>query len=114
MSEGGGRSLSSFAVEAMVIVGSILRNFAAADLASYLRAHAEVVNAELLSFAVLRSRFEASPSVDPELLGTVTLRREQQFMNLLAAREAADRGIRIGLVEMLDQAARIVATLERP
>jgi hypothetical protein len=89
-----------------------LRNFAAADLASYLRINAAVANAELQSIPMLRAKFGAGPLVDPELLGTVTLRREQQLLNLLAAREAGAGGIRVGLVEMLDQAARIVAALE--
>jgi hypothetical protein len=35
-------------------------------------------------------------------------------MNLLAARESGERAMRSGLVEMLDQAARIVAALEDP
>jgi hypothetical protein len=89
-----------------------LRNFAAADLASYLRANAAVANAELRSIPYLMSRFAGGPQVDPDLLGTVTLRREQQLMNLLAARESGERGMRYGLAEMLDQAARIVAALE--
>jgi hypothetical protein len=89
-----------------------LRNFAAADLASYLRAHSAVANAELRSIPWLMSRFGGGPRVDPDLFGTVTLRREQQLLNLLAARESGERGIRNGLVEMLDQAARIVAALE--
>jgi hypothetical protein len=89
-----------------------LRNFAAADLASYLRANYAVANAELRSIPLLMGRFGRGPPVDPDLLGTVTLRREQQLMNLLAARESGERGMRYGLVEMLDQAARIVAALE--
>ncbi len=89
-----------------------LRNFAAADLASYLRANAAVANAERQSIPWLMGRFGAGPQVDPDLLGTVNLRREQQLMNLLAARESGERGIRSGLIRMLDQAARIVAALE--
>lgn len=89
-----------------------LRNFAAADLASYLRANAAVANAELRSIPYLMSRFAGGPRVDPDLLGTVTLRRDQQLINLLAARESGGRGMRYGLVEMLDQAARIIAALE--
>lgn len=89
-----------------------LRNFAAADLASYLRANAAVANAELRSVPLLLSLFGVGPAVDPDLIGTVTLRREQQLLNLLAARESGERGLRRGLVQMLDQAARIVAALE--
>ncbi|UCC24951.1 MAG: hypothetical protein JSU98_14635 [Gemmatimonadales bacterium] len=89
-----------------------LRNFAAAELASYLRVHSDVANAERLSTPLLRARFGAGPPVDSSLLGTVTLRREQHLMNLLAARESGERTIRPGLVEMVDQAARIVAALE--
>jgi hypothetical protein len=89
-----------------------LRNFIAADLASYLRANSTVANAELQSIPWLMGRFGAGPQVDPDLLGTVTLRREQQLMNLLAARESGERGIRYGLVAMLDQTALIVAALE--
>lgn len=89
-----------------------LRNFAAADLASYLRAHADVANAERWSIPWLLGRAGVGPPVDPERLGTVTLRREQHLMNLLAARESGDRGMRFGLLAMLDQAARIVAALE--
>jgi len=33
-------------------------------------------------------------------------------MNLLAARESGERGMRYGLVDMLDRAARIDAALE--
>ena len=88
-----------------------LRNYAAADLASYLRANSAVANAELQSIPWLMGRFGSAPQVDPDLFGTVTLRREQQLMNLLAARESGERGIRYGLVEMLDQAALIVAAL---
>ena len=91
-----------------------LRNFAAADLASYLRANAAVANAELRSIPLLMARFGRGPQVNPDLLGTVTLRREQQLMNLLAARESGERGMRYGLVAMLDQAARIVEALEGP
>jgi hypothetical protein len=89
-----------------------LRNFAAADLASYLRAHSDVANAERLSIPLLLGRFAGGPRVDPDLLGTVTLRREQHLMNLLAARESGERGIRTGLAEMADEAKRIVASLE--
>lgn len=89
-----------------------LRNFVAADLASYLRASADVANAESLSVPLLLARFGAGPPVDPALLGTVTLRRDRQLLNLLAARESGERGMRRGLVEMLDQADRIVAGLE--
>jgi hypothetical protein len=52
------------------------------------------------------------PPLDPELLGMVTLRREQQLVNLLAARESGERGMRYGLAEMLDQAARTLSALE--
>lgn len=89
-----------------------LRNFAAADLAAYLRAHAAVANAELHSIPWLMGKVGKGPPVDPDLLGTVTLRREQQLMNLLAARESGERGMRYGLVEMLDRATRIDAALE--
>ena len=89
-----------------------LRNFAAADLASYLRANYAVANAERLSTALVRSAFGAAPPVDPERVGTLTLRHEPRLLNLLAAREAGERGLRSGLVDMLDQAARIVASLE--
>jgi hypothetical protein len=89
-----------------------LRNFAAAELASHLRAHFDVANAELRSTPLVLARFGVGPPVDPALLGTVTLRRERQIMNLLAARESGERGMRSGLVDMLDQAARIVAALE--
>lgn len=89
-----------------------LRNFAAAELASFLRANSAVANAELQSIPWLMGRFGKGPQLAPDLIGTVTLRREQQLMNLLAARESGERGIRYGLVEMLDQAALIVAALE--
>lgn len=89
-----------------------LRDFAAADLASYLRAYAAVANAELQSIPWLWGRFGKGPQVDPDLLGTVALRHEQQLMNLLAARESGERGMRYGLVELLDQADRIVTALE--
>ncbi|MCL7957622.1 MAG: hypothetical protein M8843_06380 [marine benthic group bacterium] len=89
-----------------------LRNFAAAHLASYLRANSAVANAELLSIPWLFARFGVGPPLDPELLGMVTLRREQQLVNLLAARESGERGMRYGLVEMLDQAALILNALE--
>jgi hypothetical protein len=89
-----------------------LRNFAAADLAAYLRAHADVANAEKHSAPLLRSLFGVAPPVDPDLLGTVTIRRDRQLMNLLAARESGERGMRPGLVEMVDQADRIIAALE--
>jgi len=89
-----------------------LRNFAAADLASYLRANSAVANAELQSIPWLMGRFGGGPQVDVDLFGTVTLRREQQLMNLLAARESGERGVRYGLVEMLNQTALIVAALE--
>lgn len=89
-----------------------LRNFAAADLASYLRANFAIANAELRSIPWLMGRFGVGPRVDPALLGTVTLRREQQLINLLAARESGERGMLNGLVEVLDQADRIVAALE--
>jgi hypothetical protein len=89
-----------------------LRNFAAADLASHLRANYAVANAELQSIPFLMSRLGGGPQVSPDLFGTVTLRREQQLMNLLAARESGERAVRRGLVEMLDQAARIVAALD--
>lgn len=90
-----------------------LRNFAAADLASYLRANHAVANAELQSIPLLMSRLAGGPRVTPDRLGTVTLRREHQLMNLLAARESGERGIRSGLLQMLDQAARIVAVLDQ-
>jgi len=89
-----------------------LRDFASADLASYLRANSAVANAELWSIPIVMGTFGAGPPVDPDLLGTVTLRREQQLMNLLAARESGERGLRSSLVEMLGQADRIVAALE--
>jgi hypothetical protein len=89
-----------------------LRNFAAAHLASYLRANAAVANAERQSIPMLMARFGEGPRLESDVLGTVTLRREQQLMNLLAARESGERGMRLGLVEMLDQVARIVAALE--
>lgn len=89
-----------------------LRNFAAADLASYLRANAAVANAELQSVPWLMARFAGGPQADPDAYGTGTLRREQHLMNLLAARESGERGIRSGLVEMLGQTDLIVAALE--
>ena len=91
-----------------------LRNFAAADLASYLREHAPIANAELLSTPVLLNRLAGGPPVDPELLGTVALRREQQLVNLLAARVSGERGLRRGLVDMLDQADWVIAALRDP
>jgi hypothetical protein len=91
-----------------------LRNFAAADLVSYLRANYPVANAELLSLSILRSKFAGGPPVPSSRLSTIALRREQQLLNLLAAREAGERAIRIGLIEMLDQAARVTAALEKP
>ena len=57
------------------------------------------------------ARFGAGPEVDPDQLGTVMLRRDQHLMNLLAARESGERGLRPGLVDMRDQAARIVLAL---
>jgi hypothetical protein len=89
-----------------------LRNFAAADLASYLRANFDVANAELRSVPLLIGMFGIGPPVEPSLLGTVTLRREQQLVNLLAARESGERGMRYGLVDMIDQAARILAAID--
>jgi hypothetical protein len=89
-----------------------LRNYAAADLASYLRANSAVANAELHSIPWLMGRFGGGPQVDPDRFGTVTLRREQQLMNLLAARESGERALQSGLVEMLDQAAAVVTALE--
>ncbi len=89
-----------------------LRNLAAADLASHLRANYAVANAELRSIPWLRGRFAAGPPVDPDLLGTVALRREQQLINLLAARASGERSIVRGLAEMLDDADGIVAALE--
>jgi hypothetical protein len=50
--------------------------------------------------------------VDPDLFGTVTLRRKQQLMNLLAARESGERALRSGLVEMPTQTVLVVAVLE--
>ena len=89
-----------------------LRNFAAADLASHLRANYAVANAERQSTPILLSKLAGGPPVPPDQLSMVTLRREQQLMNLLAARESGERGMRSGLVDMLDQAARIVVALE--
>lgn len=89
-----------------------LRNFAAADLASYLRANAAVANAELRAIPLVRNKLGGGPQVTPDLLGTVTLRREPELMNLLAAREAGERAMRSGVVGMLDEAGRIVAALE--
>ena len=89
-----------------------LRNFAAADLASYLRSRADVANAERLSVPWLISRIGAGPRVDPALLGTVTLRRERQLMNLLAARESAERAIESSLLQMRDEAGRLVAAFD--
>lgn len=89
-----------------------LRNFAAADLISHFRTNYAVANAELLSIPLLASRFGGEPQVPTSRLGTVALRNEQQLLNLLAARESGERAIRTGLVEMLDQAARITAALE--
>lgn len=89
-----------------------LRNFAAADLASYLRANFSVANAELHSTPWVLGRFGAAPRPDADLFGTVTLRHDQRLMNLLAAREVGERGIRRGLVGMLEESARMVAALE--
>jgi hypothetical protein len=89
-----------------------LRNFAATDLASYLRANAAVANAELRSIPFLMGRVGAGPPVDPASLGTLTLRREQQLMNLLAARESQERAVHASLVELMDQATQIIAELE--
>jgi hypothetical protein len=91
-----------------------LRNFAAADLASYLRAHFDVANAERQSIPLLMSMFGGGPPVSPDSLGSTSLRRDPQLMNLLAARESGERGMRYGLVDMIDQAARIVAALDDP
>ena len=89
-----------------------LRNFAAADLAAYLRSNFAVANAELRSFPWLAGKFGAGPRLDPELLGTVTLRRDRQLMNLLAAREAGERALRSTIVGMLGQVSRIESALE--
>lgn len=88
-----------------------LRDFAAADLISYLRANAAVANAQLQAISWMRQA-RGGPQVAPDLLGTVTLRRERQLMNLLAAVESEERELQSVLVNMLDQVARIVAALE--
>ena len=88
-----------------------LRDFAAADLISHLRANAAVANAQLLAISWMRQA-RGGPQVAPDLLGAVTLRRERQLMNLLAAVESEERELQSVLVNMLDQAARIVAALE--
>lgn len=88
-----------------------LRDHAAADLASYLRAHFPIANAELMSIPWLMARFGQGRQVEPDLLGTVTLRREQQFMNLLAARASGERALQSGLVDMFEQTALFLTAL---
>lgn len=46
------------------------------------------------------------------VLGTVRLQHERQLLNLLAARESGERGLRRGLVEMMEDAETIRAALE--
>lgn len=89
-----------------------LRNFAAADLASHLRAHADIASAERNSVPWLRSRLGPGPELDPGLLGMVTLRRDRQLRNLLAARESGERAMQSSLERMRDQADRIITALE--
>ena len=88
-----------------------LRNFVAADLARHLRATSDVARAERLSIPLVRGMFGADPPVAAELLGTVTLRREQELINLLAARETGERGMRSELEDMLERVDRIVGAL---
>lgn len=90
-----------------------LRNFAAADLASYLRHNFDVANAELRSTPWLFARFGVGPPLDPDLLGTLTLRHDRELVNLLAARESGERGLRPGLEDMIAEASRITQALER-
>lgn len=88
-----------------------LRNFAAADLAAYLRANAAVANAESWSTRLVLSHFGVAPEVAPEKLGTVELRRDQELVNLLAARESGERGMRDSLLRMRAQAERIITAM---
>lgn len=89
-----------------------LRNFDAADLARHLRMNYDIANAERWSIQWLRARFGAASPVDPDELGSVALRHEPQLLNLLAAREAEERGLRRGLLLMIDEAEAITAALE--
>jgi len=88
------------------------RDFAAADLNRYLRANYAIANAERWGVSWLRARFGVEPPVDPGVLGTVRLQHERQLLNLLAARESGERGLRRGLVEMMEDAETIRAALE--
>lgn len=89
-----------------------LRNYAAADLAAYLRANAAVANAELYAGPWLMSRFAGGPEVDSDALGSVALRRDQELINLLAARESGERMIVNSLRRLIEEAGEIVAALE--
>ena len=89
-----------------------LRNFPAAELAAYLRANADIANAELYSIPWLMEKNGLGPPVDPGLLGTSRLRRDRRLLNLLAARESHERGMRFALVVILEQAVRLAAALE--
>jgi hypothetical protein len=89
-----------------------LRNFAAADLAAYLRANADVANAESWSIAMVRNRFGVGPAPDQNALGTVTLRREQLLLNLLAARESGERSVSANLEDLRAGAERIILAME--
>ena len=89
-----------------------LRNFAGAALNQHLRANYAVANAELWAIPVLLARFHVGTPVVPDVLGTVTLRHEQQLLNYLAARESGERGLRAGLLTIIEQADLMVEALE--
>ena len=88
-----------------------LRNFAAADLGRWLREHVDTANAELQGSNVVMHRLGGAPPPAPELLGTLTLRRDRELMNLLAARESGERMIRANLERLVEQAERNIAAL---
>jgi hypothetical protein len=89
-----------------------LRNFAAADLAAYLRTSADVANAEIWSTPMVLSRFGLVEPPDSSELGSVTLRRDRTLMNLLAARESGERAVKANLDGLLEQAGRMILLLE--
>ena len=89
-----------------------LRNFAAAELVSWLRNNADIANAELLSTPILLGHFGVGPPPDPSLLDTSTLTRDTVLINLLAARESGERAIQSNLEQLLALADRHIATLD--